>query len=95
MTEMRIEFYERVSDLTTEEIRQAEKYGMDLREPNFIYRRAYYRLRDIAAPKEIPGIDEYCIIEFNDGTTTEVQGSYDELCILLDLRACEDEDTSY
>jgi hypothetical protein len=88
---MRIELYERINDYTEEELERADSMNLKLRKAKYIYRRIYPRLEDIAYPFEIPGIIEYCGIEFTDETTIYVKGNYDDTCDLIDERELQAE----
>ena len=83
---VRIEFTERVSQVDPYEVEKAEDAGLPPPVPTTFYRRIYVRLGEIFAPKELPGKKKHCAIEFYDGTTITVKGSYDEICTLIEDR---------
>ena len=85
---MRIEFTERFFYSTEEELRKAEDMNIPA-EGEYKYRRINVPLTDIFAPKEIPGKKSHCQVEFYDGTTITVKGSYDVIAQYIDEREAQ------
>jgi hypothetical protein len=86
---MRIEFTERYVQVDEEELDKAESMGMPRPKGKVLYRRIYPRLYSIFQPREIPGKDKYCEIEFNDGNSIVVKGSFMEVCQQIDDREAQ------
>jgi hypothetical protein len=84
----RIEFTERFFHVTEEAMEKADSMNIPP-EGEYKYRRVNVPLYDIFAPKEIPGKKSHCMIEFYDGTSIIVKGSYDSVCQLIDDREAQ------
>lgn len=84
----RIEFIERFYEITEEQQEAAEKMGTPV-DRVAKYRRVYVNLLDIFAPKELPGKKAHSQIEFYDGCTIIVKGSYDTICQQIDDREAQ------
>jgi hypothetical protein len=76
----RIEFQERFLNLTEQEIDKRDAIAMPYTKDDYSYRRVLVRLADIFAPKEMPGKNSHCLIEFYDQSTMIVKGKYDDIC---------------
>jgi hypothetical protein len=87
MSVVRIELTERVViPPDQEDVEYADNLKLPKPKAEVKYRRIFPRVDDIFAPMEVPGITKYCEIEFTDGSSVFVKGSYDEICILLNDR---------
>ncbi len=84
---LRIEFYEKVSEMTDEErTYYIDELGMKPPKAKTTYRRVYPLLSSIDMPKEIPDCTTDTMLIYNDGTFTVVKGNYDDICDAIDLR---------
>ncbi len=84
----RIEFIEVYFFISDEDRQKAEDMNLPIEKERKM-RRIYVNLFDIFAPKEIPGKKSHCELEFKDGTTIIVKGSYDTICQQIDDREAQ------
>jgi hypothetical protein len=91
---LRIEFYEKIEDISEEERELWERMGAVKKAGrSWEYRRIYPLLYTVDYPKEIPGNTKECLIQFTDLSQTIVKGSYEDVCILIDDRELIDRAT--
>lgn len=85
----RVEFSEKIKDITDEELQREERYGIEPKEVSFKWRRIWFNADDIFSVNELTGKETE--LEFYDGSVSVVKGSYDK--IKQTIEAAELEET--
>jgi hypothetical protein len=86
---MRIEFLEKIIDISEEEAEFNERLGMQVKDKRYKWCRVWVLSDEIFSVKEVS--EKESTIEFNDGCTMAVKGSYDETKKLVEDAEIEDD----
>lgn len=86
---MRIEFTQKILDLSDEERDRFEKMNIEPKEKHFKYRKMWVQVEDITGVYEVS--DKETILEFADGQKLTVKGSYDTIKGLIESHEEEKE----
>lgn len=79
---MRVEFYEKIRDLSDEERRMMEDMAIEPKDKRFKWRRIWLFTDDVFAVKEVN--DKESILEFGDGSNIVVKGDYSQVKAMIE-----------
>lgn len=79
---MRVEFYEKIRDLSDEERRMMEDMAIEPKDKRFKWRRIWLFTDDVFAVKEVS--ERESILEFGDGSNIVVKGAYEAIKALIE-----------
>jgi hypothetical protein len=86
---MRVEFSEKIRDLSDEERRMMEDMAIEPKDKRFKWRKIWLFVEDVFAVKEVN--EKETILEFNDGSNIIVKGDYATIKGLIEKAEAERE----
>lgn len=79
---MRVEFNEKIADISEEEMQQYERMGMQVKDKRYKWRRIYVFVDDVVGLYEVSSKES--MLEFNDKSRIIVEGDFDTIKGIID-----------